>query len=402
MLAPAQAGRDAVAPFGRWLYSLCARPLGGAVVARIQRSKVINVLLNLGLGHVSGRPTISRLAFSAGEKSAVTEIANTIEFLADQMANAETQWSLGTFGAIAEFMRDPDEPVTLSRGKTFLSAITHRGGIRIEPLADMRLFAFETTTRASWSHRVALCLSEDRSAMSRRTLLTEIGPDTGALRKEDREAILFDLGVDGLQADLHVRVSDADAAAQLRAHSGRPLMEPGNPAMGVILATNPHRVFVSRLGRIEVFQPIPPAHGKSPQGPHTHVLPNLLHRRRTHAATEQIPDGWVPCAHLYPAHPARDARGRGRPFDPARHDAFQDMLRRFGDPKLVELKQRVVAAIAAGEDPSVVPITNHRFVRTNIRVALRQLKAAHQELPSLAAWMTAYERGTEDGRHRHR
>jgi hypothetical protein len=321
------------------------------------------------------------------------------------MANAETQWSLGTFGAIAEFMRDPDEAVTLSRGKTFLSAITLRGGIRIEPLADMRLFAFETTTRESWSHCIALCLSEDRSAMSQRTVLTEIGPDTGALRKEDCEAILFDLGIDGLQTDLYVRVPASDMITQLRAHTGRPLLEPGNPAMAVMLALNPHRVFVSRLGRIEVFQPIPPAHGKSPEGPHTHVLPNLLHHRRTHAATEQIPDGWVPCAHLYPAHPARDALGRSRPFDPARHDAFQNMLRMFGDPKLVELKQRVVAAIAAGEDPFVVPVTDHRFVRTNVRVALRQLKAARPELPSLAAWLAVHERsdfnGTEEDRHRH-
>jgi uncharacterized protein DUF6925 len=341
------------------------------------------------------------MSANSGHRLAVTTV-----FLADQMANSETQWSLGTFGALAEFMRDPDEPVTLSRGKTCLSAITRRGGIRIEPLADMRLVAFETTTRESWSHRVALCVREDCSAMNRRTVLTEIGPDRRALRKEDRKAILFDLGVDGMQADLHVRVSDFDVIAQLRTHLGRPLMESGNPAVGLILAANPHRVFVTRLGRIEVFQPIPPAHGKSPEGPHTHVLPDLLHRRRTHAATEQIPDGWVPCAHLYPAHPSRDALGRNRPFDPVRHDAFQNILRLFGDPKLVEVKERVVAAVAAGEDPSVLPIKERRFIRTNIRVALRQLKAARQELPSLVAWMVAHERasfnGTEDDSHKHR
>ena len=105
-------------------------------------------------------------------------------------------------------MRDPDEAVTLSRGKTFLSAITPRGGIRIALIAQMRLFAFETTTRESWSHRVALCLPEHRATMSRRTALTEIGPDQRALREADRAAILFDLGIDGLQADLYVRVSD--------------------------------------------------------------------------------------------------------------------------------------------------------------------------------------------------
>ena len=112
--------------------------------------------------------------------------------------------------------------------------------------------------------------------------------------------------------------------------------------MGIILATNPHRVFLSRLGRIEVFQPIPPPDGKSPDGPHTHVLPGLLRHRRTHAATEPIPDGLVPCAHVYPAHPAKDGMGQPRPFDRARHDAFQAILRSYGDPKFLALKQQVI------------------------------------------------------------
>src|SRR5262249_29540444 len=159
---------------------------------------------------------------------------------------------------------------------------------------------------------------------------------------------------------------------------------------------SPHRVFISRVGRVEVYQAIPNAGGSSPIGPHTHVLPNLLAHRRTHAATEQIPEGWIPCAHLYPAHAARDAMGRSRPFDSARHRAFQDMLRRFGDPKFVALKERVVAAIAAGEDPSVVTITESRFARTNVRVALRQYKAEHA-LPVLSAWTAAHERSDHVG-----
>jgi len=162
--------------------------------------------------------------------------------------------------------------------------------------------------------------------------------------------------------------------------------------MCVIVAASPHRVFLSRVGRIEVYQPIPDPHGKSPVGPHTHVLPDLLHHRRTHAATEQIPDGWVPCAHLYPAHPAKDSLGQTREFDRARHDAFQHLLHMFGDPKFVLLKQRVAAAVAAGHDPSVITVTDQRFTRTNVRVALRQLKAARDESPSLAAWLAAYDR----------
>ena len=150
----------------------------------------------------------------------MSELATISAFLTGQIADAETQWSLGTFGAIAEFSRDPDEPVELACDDGAISAATARGGVRIELRPDLRLIAFETTTKESWNHRVALCLPADRCAMNRRSVLTEIGPDAGALRAADRGAALFDLGIDALQVDVCVRVSDPQVAAQLRAHCG--------------------------------------------------------------------------------------------------------------------------------------------------------------------------------------
>ena len=244
-------------------------------------------------------------------------------FLVAQLADSDTQWSLGTFGALAEFARDSDEPVAVSHDERSASAVTPRGGIRIEPQPGMRLFASESATRESWSHRVSLCLPTATCAMHRRTVLTELGPDAKALRAEDRDGVLFDLGLDAMQADACIRVSDPALAANLRSCAGRPVFDSGNPAMSFILAASPHRVFLSRVGRIEVFQPIPPPYGRSPEGPHTHVLPRLLQHKRTHAATEPVPDGFVPCAHLYPAHAARNALGRPLPFVQQRHKSFR-------------------------------------------------------------------------------
>jgi hypothetical protein len=317
------------------------------------------------------------------------------DFVARRLADPETGWSLGTFGAIAEFTRDADEPVELSDTPVSLSAVTARGGVRIHRVAHMRPFASESTTRESWNQRIALCLPVDACTMSRRTALTELGPDAAALRQQDRDAILFDLGLDTVQVDVCIRVAEPAVAAQLRVLVGRGLFERGNPAMGIILAANPHRVFISRLGRIEVFQPIPTAGGTSPEGPHTHVLPRLLQHRRTHAATEPVPEGWVPCAHLYPPHPTKDDMGRVRPFDPMHHDNFQQLLRMFGDPTLVALKQRVVAAVEAGENPGAVSLLGHRHAHASIRVALRQMRASRNERPALAAWMAAHEPRTE-------
>jgi len=71
------------------------------------------------------------------------------------------------------------------------------------------------------------------------------------------------------------------------------------------------------------------------------VLPKLLAHKRTHAATEPIPRGFVSCAHLYPAHPLRDGYGRAIAFDSGRYAAFQRLLSRFGDLEQVRLKRNV-------------------------------------------------------------
>ena len=239
----------------------------------------------------------------------MTLAAGAIALLRRGMADPETQWSLGTFGAIAEFSRDAEEPALVSMAADTLSAVTDRGGIALRLDPAIRPFASEGLTKADWNQRVALCLPEHACAMNRRGVLTELGADSQALREEDRDSILFDLGLGALQADFCVRIDDAmsqhTCASMPAGRSSRLAI----PAMGIILHANPHRVFVSRLGRIEVYQPIPPASGKSPDGPHTHVLPKLLKGGRTHPATEPVPPGFIPCAHLYPPHPARDGLG---------------------------------------------------------------------------------------------
>jgi hypothetical protein len=323
-----------------------------------------------------------------------------LDFLAGQLADIEVGWSIGTFGAIAEFTRELDEPVDLRKTRDMISAVTDKGGLRIVAYPGIRPIATESPTIESWSHRVALCLPQAASAMSRRSVLTELGPDHEALRSQDRDAILFDLGLGTLQVDVCIRVADRDVAAALRSRTGKSVLAPECDAMRIILAANPHRVFVSRVGRAEVFQPIPPPGGRSPDGPHTHVLPKLLAHGRTHAATEPLPEGWIPCAHLYPAHPLRDRLGRDHHFREAHHLAFQALLERYGLPELVALKRQVVEAVASRRRPDTLPIAGDRPARATVRVALRQLSAAAPVSTALADWVAAYDRGdmpsTED------
>src|SRR5262245_18344201 len=148
-------------------------------------------------------------------RGVVSDVASHLELLAVQMADHETQWSLGTFAAIAEFARDGDEPVDLLRTDADLAAVTARGVIRVAPREHIRLFASESTTRESWSQRVSLCLPEDRCAMSGRIALTALGPDAEPLLEQGREGVLFDLGLGTLQVDACVRVADPEVTAEL-------------------------------------------------------------------------------------------------------------------------------------------------------------------------------------------
>ncbi len=320
------------------------------------------------------------------------------EWMSREIRDPGASWSFGTFGALAEFSRECDEPATIVCGASQSEVVTSRGGIRLDNTLAVRPVAYETTGKDAdhWSHAVALCLPDAECAMSGRSVLTEIGPDAAALREEDRGAALFDLGLATLQVNVCVRTSDPELLGILRASAGRSVFDHDNPVIDAIVRLSPHRVFVGRLGRAEVYQPIPAPDAKSPDGPHTHVLPKLLRARRTHSANTPIPDGWVPCAHVYPAHPAKDAFGRQKPFDRAEHERFQNLLRAFGDPDLVALKALAAKAIAAGSGPEALPAPNSRFGRAALRVTLRQIRALDGPSPNLQLWMQTYDRGTDE------
>jgi hypothetical protein len=62
-----------------------------------------------------------------------------LDFLADQLVDPEVGWSMGTFGAIAEFTRAADEIVALDRSADAVSAVTPRGGLRVAPSDSLRV-----------------------------------------------------------------------------------------------------------------------------------------------------------------------------------------------------------------------------------------------------------------------
>ena len=264
--------------------------------------------------------------------SPATDRSALAGLLRDALADAEATWSLGSFGALATFLRAPDE-VTRPLPDAGFGLVTDRGAIALDITSDLRPVAYETGFASGWNHALALCLPEAACARNRRHVVTEIGPDRDAAQVEDRDGILFDLGLGLLAVDACLRSRDPKTIAVMRAGAGRPVA-PGVAAM------NGDHVFVSRIGRIEVFGA---ASGAGSPGPRRHILPELLRRNRTHAATTPIPAGWAPCGALHPPHPCKDLMGRPIPFRRNRHEAFQALLARWGDPDLLAAKWAVAA-----------------------------------------------------------
>lgn len=312
------------------------------------------------------------------------------------LMDAQAGWNMGSFGAIAEFHHVGDEvPPPLAAP---LTQVTHRGGLRIEGLSDVRPVAYETLSPRAhrWSQAVSLCLPDAQAMMHRRAVLTEIGPDDTALRAQDRAAILFDMGLAQPQVDFCIRTADPELLALLRANAGRSLMDPDNPAMAAILRAHPHRVALTRLGRVEVFQMIggPDTGGTSPEGPHTHVLPKLLRAGRTHSANAPIPAGWVPCAGFHPESPVSGRLGEDKAFNRAAFYRFQEMLQAWGQQEYVSAKSLCWAALEQEREPGSITEPATRTGRAGLRNGLRQWRRLHGDCALLDRWSAAFDAST--------
>lgn len=230
--------------------------------------------------------------------------------VAAHLAQPATGWAVGMVGAVAEFMRTADDDAESDLASC---VVTARGALRIETTPDTRVVRFTTGSGLAC---IALCLPEAHARLSGRAVLTEVGRDEAALRDADRDAFLFDLGVQSPFFEFCVRSADPVAVQRLRSRVGTSLFGNGVGLLPEIAALQPHRIVRSKLARIEVYQPIANAGGTTPDGPHTHLLPELLADRLPYGKDEPIPRGWIPCAHLYvgqlPAHDAHETAHAAR------------------------------------------------------------------------------------------
>ena len=294
---------------------------------------------------------------------------------------------MGAFGAIAEFHRELPEAADVRE----LAVVTAGGAIAVRLEERCRAFAYELLSARSdlWLHGVALCLPDPEARVTGNARVTELGADREALRPEDRDCTLFDLGLGLANCEFCVRTANPAVLAALRAAGDVPLLA-NAPLFEFLAQRSPHRVMLSRLGRIEVFERIGVKGSPPPMGPHTHLLPRFVRQGRTHAAGVTVAKGWLPCLSLYPPNPVQDDEGRSKPFDRAEFAAFQVLLERFGDADHLRTKREVMAAVRAGREPDP-PAYSTRRQRTACRIALRQLRKLDRASPWLERWLREFD-----------
>lgn len=310
--------------------------------------------------------------------------------LQQHLKSPASSFSIGSFGAIAEFHRDREERLTFDKPDQ-LTVATARGAIRIVVNEAVQPLAYETLSANPdrWQHGVAFCLPAAKATRDRRYTVTELGPDRNALHKADRNAILFDLGVGATNIDFCVRTDDSPLITLLRKAEGESLLKPISGVRDAVIQASPSRVILSNLGRLEVYQPI--GITKTPEGPHTHLLPKLLVSNRTHSADIPIPDKLTPCLALHPPNPLVDQAGRCIPFNLSYLTDFCELLDQWGLREYIREKKELSRAVLHGVVPSEYPGPKTRVTRTALRIALRQMRQQSVFDPHIINWCRYFD-----------
>ncbi len=275
--------------------------------------------------------------------------------------------SIGCLGGLAEFH---ETGAHYRRNTQTLTAVGEHGALRIRLSGDEQACAYEALSAHGDAWQVGLTLLAAGRQGAARSTLTELGADHDALNDGSRDLPLFDLGLAMPNVDYCVRSSDPQVIAALRAHCGEAVVMAGHPLLTTLIDASPTRVVTSPLARIEVYQTI--ARDHTPQGSHTHLLPDLLARRRTHAANLPLPSGALPLLTVHPENPLFDNTGRRRQFDAAAFARFEALLDRYGIPQYVQTKSHYRAALADGLMPAARGKSSTRISRVALRVAQRQ------------------------------
>ena len=215
-------------------------------------------------------------------------------FVAGTMSLGGGTWVGGVYGAVAEFCIGAGEPVEVVDHQGCIVGSTTRAAIRIHVSDYVRALAFAN------NRVILLAVPRGRAPPIGSQGLTAVGPDTEAIRPNDRMGYLYEFGLGFGCSGFGIRTTDAALRHALDGCVGRQWPQLLIAAGRQILQASPPRVIINPIGRIEVFTPIPLPDQQTPPGPHTHFLPTLLAAGRETPPRMELPEVYAACLIYYP------------------------------------------------------------------------------------------------------
>ncbi|MEM9047161.1 MAG: DUF1289 domain-containing protein [Pseudomonadota bacterium] len=226
--------------------------------------------------------------------------ADIQSFVARTLREAAGTWVVGVVGAVAEFAAQPGAAVALRIDGPVAAAVTKGGALRFEIDEDVRALTFDTPNTPTQREPIVLAVKRARGRPALAAMLTDLGPDPAPIRAGADGARVFDLGLGRKEARFCVRCAPGAAQDALAAACGLSLGAALPRIAPPLLRESPVRIVQTALGRIEVSTAIPPPGGRSPAGPHTHLLPDHLATGRALPAGMDLPRAYLPGAIFYP------------------------------------------------------------------------------------------------------
>ena len=213
-----------------------------------------------------------------------------------RFADASGTFVTGVYGAVAEVLRDPDEPFRADRSGPVLTLATGRAALRLEAAPWMTAFEIARPERPPL---IAFAVPIGRTMPAGPAALTDLGPDSGGLLPRDAGGRRFDMGLGRRSARFTIRCSDTLASA-IAPHGGTPWPGCLGRIGRAVLGESPVRVIEAPCVRAEVDAVIPPPGGASPDGPHTHLMPDHIAQGFDTPPTVPLPKGYVLSVLFYP------------------------------------------------------------------------------------------------------
>lgn len=216
------------------------------------------------------------------------------DWVAETIEARRGTWVTGAPGAVAEFPCTTARDIQVTRNGSQVLAFAEDAAFRLDVQDKLRAFEFGP------GGPIVLGLPKARGSLPATKTFAALGADVEAVDPQQRGDQLFDMGVGRAASRFCIRTGDAELIKTLSAFAGRTWAEVMYEAGMAILAAHPHRVVESKLARVEVFAPIPMPGGKSPDGAHTHFLPEFLKTGEESPASVALPEYALPIAIFYP------------------------------------------------------------------------------------------------------